>query len=235
MEFNPEKCEVLRISRKKTVIVHDYVLHGTVLKSVKNTKYLGVHLAQDLKWNIHISKIVAKGNQTLGFLKRNLKVKSPTLREKTYKAILRPKIEYCSAIWDPRKGVENNGSHKLEMVQRRAARWVLSRHHPLASVSDMLKELGWTCLENRRRISRLVLFFKIVHGLVAVDKENNLKRPLRKTRHVKEHSFLKPKCSTESHRLSFFPKTINQWNALPECIFQQATNVNKFRSLISQH
>ena len=31
MAFNPEKCEVLRISRKKTVIYFDYILHGKIL------------------------------------------------------------------------------------------------------------------------------------------------------------------------------------------------------------
>ena len=35
MEFNPEKCEILRISRKKTVTSYDYTLHGKVLRSVK--------------------------------------------------------------------------------------------------------------------------------------------------------------------------------------------------------
>ena len=60
-------------------------------------------------------------NRTLGFLKRNLKVQSPLLKEKNYKAILRPKLEYCSAIWDPSKGVDKEGSYKVEMVQRRAA------------------------------------------------------------------------------------------------------------------
>ena len=131
MAFNPEKCKVLRISRKKTTSFHNYILHGVVLKAVTHAKFLGVHLTKDLKWNIQISKIVAKGNQTLSFLKKNLRVKSSSIKEKANKAILRPKLEYCSSIWDPRKDIENNGSYRLEKVQRRAARWVLSRYDPL--------------------------------------------------------------------------------------------------------
>ena len=63
MEINPEKCEVLGISRKKTTIFYDYILHGVVLKAVTHAKYLGVHLTKNLKWNIQISKIVAKGTK----------------------------------------------------------------------------------------------------------------------------------------------------------------------------
>ena len=91
MSFNPAKCEVLRVSRKREDIKHHFILHGTILKTVTNCKYLGVILNKDLKWNAHIGEIVAKGNRTLGFLKRNLKVQSPLLKEKTYKATLRAK------------------------------------------------------------------------------------------------------------------------------------------------
>ena len=67
MAVNPEKSEVLRISRRREVISHDYVPHGVILETVDSTKYLGVLICDDLKWNIHISKTVAKGHQTLGF------------------------------------------------------------------------------------------------------------------------------------------------------------------------
>ena len=82
---------------------------------------------------------------SLGFLRRNLKAKSPELREIAYKAIVR-----------------------IEMVQRRAARWVMSDYSSYSSVSDMLGRLGWHTLEQRLADSRLVLFYKIVHGLIAI-------------------------------------------------------------------
>ena len=98
-----------------------------------------------------------------------MRVKSSSIKEKAYKAILRPKLKYCSSIWDPRRGIENNGSYRLEMEQRRATPWVLSTYDPLASVTDILTDLGWTTLKHRRVVARLVLLFKIVNGLVAVD------------------------------------------------------------------
>ena len=58
--------------------------------------------------------MTAKGYRTLGFLKRNLRVNSPTLKAKAYASILRLQLKYGSTVWDPRKGVENNGSYNLE-------------------------------------------------------------------------------------------------------------------------
>ena len=40
MEFNPEKCEVLRIGRKHYIVSNDYVLHRKTLKSADSAKYL---------------------------------------------------------------------------------------------------------------------------------------------------------------------------------------------------
>ena len=37
MAFNPDKCEVIRITKKKNPIIFDYKLHGITLQSTKNT------------------------------------------------------------------------------------------------------------------------------------------------------------------------------------------------------
>jgi hypothetical protein len=120
------------------MIHHDYTLHGKVLRSVTSARYLGLQLSHDLKWNSYISSVTAKANRTLGFLKRNLRVKERELKQKAYVSLVRPQLEYCCSVWDPRRGVENNGSYRVEMIQRRAARWTLARFHPLASVTEML-------------------------------------------------------------------------------------------------
>ena len=72
MAFNPDKCEVIRITKKKTPILHDYKLHDITLQSTKNVKYLGVNISGDLSWTKHINQLTTKGNNTLKFIKRNI-------------------------------------------------------------------------------------------------------------------------------------------------------------------
>ena len=64
-------------------------------------KYLGVIISQDLSWDTNITNITKKANQTLGFLRRNLKAGSVSIKERAYKALVRPVLEYASPVWDP--------------------------------------------------------------------------------------------------------------------------------------
>ena len=41
MQFNADKCEVIRITNERNPLAHDYDIHGTKLQRVKNTKFLG--------------------------------------------------------------------------------------------------------------------------------------------------------------------------------------------------
>ena len=72
MAFNPDKCEVIRITKKKKPILHDYKLHGLTPQSAKNAKYLGVNISDDLSWTKHINQLTTKGTNTLKFIKRNI-------------------------------------------------------------------------------------------------------------------------------------------------------------------
>ena len=143
MEFNTDKCQVLRVTRERDPLYHEYTLHGKTLESVDSSNYLGVTIPSDLRWNQHISNIVTKGNQTLGFLRRNLIINSPELKSTAYKSLVRPTVECASSVWDP---YTKQNRDRIEMVQRIAARYVLNCYQRSASVTEMLKQLDWETL-----------------------------------------------------------------------------------------
>ena len=60
--------------------------------------------------------------------------------------------------------------NKIEMTQLRAARWVKNQFFQYESVTNMLSELGWRSLEDRRIDARLIMFYKIVHGYYGVSR-----------------------------------------------------------------
>ena len=57
MEFNPSKCVVIHVTRAKTPVPSEYLLHGQILESVGGSKYLGVENSSNLTFNNHIQKI----------------------------------------------------------------------------------------------------------------------------------------------------------------------------------
>ena len=166
MEFNPSKCQVIQISRARRPLQTSYTLHGQTLENTPHAKYLGITITNRLDWTTHIDNIINKANRSLCFIKRNIKTKYQKTREMAYNTRVRPQVEYASCAWDP---YVKHHINKIEMVRRRAARWCCNDSSPYSSVSDMIDKLGWQTLQQRRSTSRLVMFYKIVYQLVAVD------------------------------------------------------------------
>ena len=96
------------------------------------TTYLGVELSGNLTWNRHIAKTFNKATKTLSFLRRNLRVPNVQAKSVAYKGLVRPTLEYRCSVWDPH---HKNQNYQLEIIQRRAARFVLTRYHNTSSVT----------------------------------------------------------------------------------------------------
>ena len=203
MEFNPDKCEILRISRKKYPVLFPYKLHGIELKTTEAAKYLGVTISKDLSWTNHINNITSKASNSLRFIKRNIKTSNKKVKETAYKTYVRPQLEYCSTVWHP---WQKYLIYKIEQVQRSAARYVCNDYNYTSSVSQMLNNLKWQTLEQRRNISNVVLLYKIQNNLVWVDHHH-----LTPTRNL---NYLVPYSRTQYHSNSFFPRSIRLWNGL---------------------
>ena len=71
MSFHLEKCQLIRVTKKKKKIITNYLIHGENLTQTNNAKYLGVTINDKLSWNPHIDEVIKKSNKTLGFIKRN--------------------------------------------------------------------------------------------------------------------------------------------------------------------
>jgi len=228
MAFHPDKCNVLTVTQKKHPFKHDYILHNHTLELVTSAKYLGITLQSNLKWSQHTNNIVANGNKQLGFLKRNLKTANENIKSQAYLSLVRPKLEYSCSVWDPHTSEQIN---KIEMVQRRAARYASNRYHNTSSVNDMLTTLNWQTLQERRQKFRLTMLYKIVHNLVAIP--TSILVPT-DHRIRKNHNFTYRQISVlkDSYKISFFPYTIIQWNALPSNVVN-ATTVETFRDQLT--
>ena len=73
-------------------------MHGQALKHARVVKYLGVKIADDLRWDDHINMITTKATNSLNFLRRNLKINNLHIKQLAYKALVRPLLEYCPTL-----------------------------------------------------------------------------------------------------------------------------------------
>ena len=101
-------------------------------------------------WNEHICSIVKKANSSTGFLRRNLQIHQKHIKANAYKTLVRLQIKYASTIWDL---FTQENQNKIEMAQRRAARFACNNYRREASVTTMLDELGLRSLKSRPKIN----------------------------------------------------------------------------------
>lgn len=225
MSFNAAKCHTMHVSHKVKPLISVYNMDGHPLEAVDHHPYLGVEISKDLNWATHINQIANKANRTLGLIRRNLHSCSKPVKENAYKSLVRPKLEYCGAVWDP---FNNNSKTTLEKVQRRAARFVCNDYKRKSSVSNMLTSLQWDSLELRRIRQRFVAIYKEVHMLTP----SNLP-PSQGTHHSTRqttgpHIMNQPNFNKLCYQYSMYPRTIREWNILPPTI-RAAPDIKSFK------
>jgi len=131
--FNIKKYNVVSITNdKKNRQKFSYEMDGLPVKTIESTPYLGFTVNSKLQSQQHINTISSAVNRMLGFLNRTMQRCPQKLKEKAYKTTVCPKLEYCSSIWDPH---QQKDVVKIEMVQRRAARFVKNILHRCRSRS----------------------------------------------------------------------------------------------------
>ena len=230
MLFNSQKCEFLRVTNKKHLILAQYSIQKEPIREVTHAKYLGVTIDQHLSWSEHIKQITNKANRVKGFLQRNLHSCPIQIKSNCYKALIKPILEYTSIIWAPHT---QKDIRVLEKVQRNAARFVHNNYSHYASVSEMLRCLKWPTLAQGRNDQKLIMMFKIIHHLVDIQ-ANSYLTPAATTQYTRGHHmrFTQPFTRIDSYLYSFFPSSIKLWNALPNHVID-STNIEQFKQRIA--
>ena len=140
-------------------------------------------------------------------------------------------LEYGDIVWD------NCGSvlaEKIESVQKRAARIVSGALIRTPTVL-MYDELGWESLSIRRKKKRLCTYYKILNNEspkylsdLLPDRVNE--RTTINLRNSQNTSRIGSR--TETFLNTFFPRTIREFNELPND-FKQSTSLAQFKSKLN--
>jgi len=134
-------------------------------------------------------------------------------------------------VWDPHTA---DKIYKLEAVQRRAARFVKNNYDKRSSVTSMLKDLGWMTLAERRKITRLYIFYKAHEGYLSIPVRNLLHPVTRLTRRSHNKSYIELQTNKDTFKFSFVPRTLKEWNSLPSEIVNLPTP-KAFKDKLQQH
>ena len=173
MELNTSKCQVISMTNKVRPIIGKYQIHDHILPQVHCAKYLGIYMDSKLAFDKHVDAIVKIANSTRAFLARNIPRCCRKIKQMAYTTYIRPTVGYASPVWDPHT---KRNTNKIEMLQRRYARYVTGNLDRTSSVTSLLNYLSWPTLEDRRRQFRLDEMYRILHNQVDIHWQSFLTR-----------------------------------------------------------
>ena len=83
-------------------------------------------------------------------------------------------------------------------------------------------------------ISRLTLLHKALHQKVSIPLPSYIQQPSRQTRQYHRRRFMRLGSSNDKYKYSFFPRTLTDWNNLPENLIE-IDDSEKFKTSITLH
>ena len=235
LHIGKTECMIFCSSRRSKDVKDFHVRCGeTIVNCVDSVSYPGVKLSGNMSGKAQAENVLKRCASRLSFLYRKASFLDFDTRKLLTSALIQPYLDYCSSSWY--EGVPKLLKRKLDVLQRRMARFVFSRG-PMDHVdlSD-LKILAWLTVPDRVKYFKLVHVFRIRAGLAPSYLSHNFKpvsvvhnyrtRGYSHDYHVSKEMSLAP--------TSFVFSAVSHWNALPGCL-KGVQSLSLFKSRLKQH
>ncbi|KAK3537789.1 hypothetical protein QTP70_018943, partial [Hemibagrus guttatus] len=124
LSLNMEKMKEMVVDFRRAQSDHSPLdIDGSNVEIVKSTKFLGVHLVEDLTWSLNTSSITKKDQQCIYFLRRLKKAHLPPLILTTfYRGTIKSIPSSCIAAWFGNCTVSDRKT--LQQVVRTAEKFI---------------------------------------------------------------------------------------------------------------
>jgi ribonucleases P/MRP protein subunit RPP40 len=212
MSLSVSKCGSLLIaSNSKSIDDQELMIRDSGICCLNSVKDLGVVVDASLNFSEHIDNITSKAKQRIYLLLRSFRNRNINLMVFAFKVYILPLLEYCSTIWSPYK---LNDIDRIEKVQRSFTKRLEGLHN--LTYSERLAACNLPSLELRRLRSDLILCFKIVHNLIALNFSDFFEFERSKF-NTRGHKFKLriPKIQKNVRKNFFSIRIIPSWNHLP--------------------
>lgn len=163
-----------------------------------------------------------------GFVSRDYRLLS-----KFFTTYIRPILEFNSCVWNPSAKYLID---LLENVQRKFTKRINSISH--LSYPERLSILNLESLELRRLKTDLIMYYKIINNLTCIDAKlvfSFKPSSLRSSNRLVSNRFTlqKPAKPLQTLSNSFFYRTIDVWNGLPDSVFS-VNSLSAFKNHINK-
>ena len=204
---------------------------GFSLQPAASVKDLGVMLSADGSWKAQIAKVSAAASKVANWILGAFKCRSADTLLTLYKTLVRPVLEYCSAVWSPTLLGE---IAQLEQVQRNFTRRILGCQK--LGYWERLTALNLQSLQRRRERYIVILMWKIYNGLVpnVTDIEFTETARFGPRAVVPRFNYRAQRAVSSQFENSFSVRGPMLWNTLPKYV-KESGSLNELKTALGEY
>ena len=131
-------------------------INDNTIERATFTKFLGVHIDQDLNWKQHTAEIAKKISKSLGILNRVKFILPRSSLITLYHTMIQPYLFYCNIIWG---GASLLALNKLVCLQKRALRLITCSYFRSPS-NPLFIKLSVMKLQDIHKYQTVMFLFK---------------------------------------------------------------------------
>ena len=183
-----------------------------------------------LNWYTHLKNLHVRVMGKLAVLRRLSKILPKDILEMIFKTTILPCIDYADTVWGT---CTEKGQNMAQRLQNAAARIVTGNFDYVNfRGEELVKEVKWETIKERRIFHTAILMFKCINGLAPnylCDQINLLSDVnIYETRSSSSRNVLVPFPRKEIFKRSFLYDGAKIFNSLPD-VLKECSNVTDFK------
>ena len=233
---NLGKSKLMMFSNRFTGVLPDFMFDGVAIEWVRDFKYLGLTLTNNMCFGLHINNICTQISQYTGIFHYLNKSLPLSILKLLYNAFILPHLILHIEIWG---AAPNTHLDKVQVKQNKLLRAILGvqtvDYIPEDPTSEMYRSTNFLNVRNLFKFYLFKFLANIVQGQIPYFYDRLL-RPLELqhrygTRH---HAFRQPFITNEVVRRSMSPQLVSLFNSLPPQIDVYTVSTSKALRMYKQ-
>ena len=162
LSLNVTKTSYIIFGNKKCHDINIFI-QNTSLSRQFETKFLGVILSSNLKWNKHIEVICSKISKNVSIISKIRHILPPILTRSLYLRLIEPYISYCNLVWS--SSGKSQALNRVLKIQKRYVR-LISFSSYRAHSQPLFKQLNILTVYQIYQNQLAIYMFRILNNLV---------------------------------------------------------------------
>ena len=221
MIFGTRKCHDINLIMQNTPLIRQY-----------ETKFLGVILSANLKWQKHVDVVLNKTSKSIGIISKVRHLLPPYLTRMLYMTLAEPYLNYCNLIWASGKKTEL--LERVLKMQKKFCRLVTFSHFSAHS-APLFSQLNLLNIYSIYKYNLATYMFRIQNNLLPALGHHQfvVNSAIHEYGTRKKDDLKLPYCRTNLRQNTICFQGPKLWNNLPSDI-KQTRSLNIFKRGIRQ-